>query len=330
MRDRLVHLVAADPNRARDRRSRRARSPPSRWCRRRRRRPSARPAPRSSSPAPIAAAIGSSIRCTRRAPAASEASSTARFSTSVTPDGAHTISRGWADPAVDHLADEVAQHLLGDLEVGDHAVAQRARGGDRRRRAADHPLGVGADGVDLAGVDVGRDHRRLGDDDPAAADVDERVGGARDRSPCRAPRARARGGVVELSRREPSLRKRITERVSDAAVVGTPAKGHAAAATRGAVYAADDRSAPIPLAGELARVLRDRLADVQRGGDDPVLLVRVGDRVALARGGALGPPDVAELQVLGQDLQQPRATCGRARPCCAAPPGPRRPPRRFG
>ena len=47
-------------------------------------------------PAPIAAAIGSSIRCTRRAPAASEASSTARFSTSVTPDGAQTISRGWA------------------------------------------------------------------------------------------------------------------------------------------------------------------------------------------------------------------------------------------
>ena len=47
-------------------------------------------------PAPIAAAIGSSMRCTRRAPAASEASSTARFSTSVTPDGAHTISRGWA------------------------------------------------------------------------------------------------------------------------------------------------------------------------------------------------------------------------------------------
>ena len=49
-----------------------------------------------SSPAPIAAAIGSSIRWTRRAPAASEASSTARFSTSVTPDGAQTISRGCA------------------------------------------------------------------------------------------------------------------------------------------------------------------------------------------------------------------------------------------
>ena len=49
-----------------------------------------------ATPAPMAAAMGSSIRCTRRAPAASEASSTARFSTSVTPEGAHTMSRGWA------------------------------------------------------------------------------------------------------------------------------------------------------------------------------------------------------------------------------------------
>ena len=49
-----------------------------------------------ATPAPMAAAIGSSMRCTRRAPAASDASSTARFSTSVTPEGAHTIRRGWA------------------------------------------------------------------------------------------------------------------------------------------------------------------------------------------------------------------------------------------
>ena len=46
------------------------------------------------SPAPIAAASDSSIRCTSRAPALSEASSTARRSTSVTPDGAHITSRG--------------------------------------------------------------------------------------------------------------------------------------------------------------------------------------------------------------------------------------------
>ena len=45
-------------------------------------------------PAPIAAASDSSIRWTSRAPALSDASSTARRSTSVTPEGAHMTSRG--------------------------------------------------------------------------------------------------------------------------------------------------------------------------------------------------------------------------------------------
>ena len=49
-----------------------------------------------ASPAPIAAASGSSIRCTERAPAARHASVRARCSTSVMPDGAHIITRGWA------------------------------------------------------------------------------------------------------------------------------------------------------------------------------------------------------------------------------------------
>ena len=49
-----------------------------------------------SRPAPIAAATDSSIRCTWRAPAARVASSTARFSTSVTPDGTHMTTWGWA------------------------------------------------------------------------------------------------------------------------------------------------------------------------------------------------------------------------------------------
>ena len=47
-----------------------------------------------SIPAPIAAAIGSSMIETDRAPAANAASSTARFSTSVTPEGTHTEIRG--------------------------------------------------------------------------------------------------------------------------------------------------------------------------------------------------------------------------------------------
>ena len=45
-------------------------------------------------------------------------------------------------------------------------------------RAAEHPLRLDADRVHLAGALVDRDHRRLGEHDPAAAHVDERVGGA--------------------------------------------------------------------------------------------------------------------------------------------------------
>ena len=48
----------------------------------------------TGSPAPIAAAIGCSIRYASRAPAWSVASMTARFSTSVTPLGMPTITRG--------------------------------------------------------------------------------------------------------------------------------------------------------------------------------------------------------------------------------------------
>jgi len=39
------------------------------------------------------------------------------------PDGAQTISRGCRPAAVERATDEVAQHLLGDGEVGDHARA---------------------------------------------------------------------------------------------------------------------------------------------------------------------------------------------------------------
>ncbi len=46
-------------------------------------------------PAPIAAAIGSSIRNTSRAPALSALSLTARFSTSVMPDGTQMMMRGF-------------------------------------------------------------------------------------------------------------------------------------------------------------------------------------------------------------------------------------------
>ena len=77
-----------------------------------------------------------------------------------------------------HLLDEVAQHLLGDVEVGDHPVLERPDRGDRAGGAAQHPLRLDADRVDLAGVGVDRHHRGLGEDDAASAHVDERVGRA--------------------------------------------------------------------------------------------------------------------------------------------------------
>src|ERR1700732_5120335 len=80
-------------------------------------------------PAPIAAAIGSSIRMAWRG---------------------HADDHARVRPAVlVHLLDEVAQHLLGHVEVGDDAVLQRPDRLDRAGRAAQHPLGLDADRVDL-------------------------------------------------------------------------------------------------------------------------------------------------------------------------------------
>jgi hypothetical protein len=76
-----------------------------------------------------------------------------------------------------HAVDEVAQHLLADLEVGDHAVLQRPDGLDVRRRASDHPLGLCPHGQRATVLDVDGDHRRLVQHDAAAADVHQRVGG---------------------------------------------------------------------------------------------------------------------------------------------------------
>src|SRR3954452_5984644 len=73
------------------------------------------------------------------------------------------------------LLDEVAQHLLGHVEVGDHAVLERADGGDRAGRPAEHALRLYAYRVYLAAPRVDRDDRRLGQPDPAPTHVSERV-----------------------------------------------------------------------------------------------------------------------------------------------------------
>src|SRR5439155_20430904 len=76
-----------------------------------------------------------------------------------------------------HLLDEVPEHLFGDVEVGDHAVLERTDGRDRPRRAPEHALRLDADGVHLARSLVDYDDGGLGEDDPTAADVHERVRG---------------------------------------------------------------------------------------------------------------------------------------------------------
>ena len=58
----------------------------------------------------------------------------------------HADHHAGLDPAAAvHLLDEVAEHLLADLEVGDDAVLQRPDGLDVAGRAADHPLGLEPD-----------------------------------------------------------------------------------------------------------------------------------------------------------------------------------------
>ncbi len=74
--------------------------------------------------------------------------------------------------------DEVPQHGLGDLEVGDDPVAQRSDGADVSGRTPQHLLGLATYGEDLVAapcVLLDGDDRRLARHDPLALDVNERV-----------------------------------------------------------------------------------------------------------------------------------------------------------
>ena len=91
----------------------------------------------------------------------------------------HANNHAWMrEPPLVHLLDEVPQHLFADVEIGDDAVLQRPDGADVIRRAADHSLGLGADGQRAAVFHVDGHDGRLVEHDATAAHVDERVGGA--------------------------------------------------------------------------------------------------------------------------------------------------------
>ena len=85
---------------------------------------------------------------------------------------------GEAAPVV-HLADEILDHLLGDLEVADDAVAKRTDGADVAGRAAKHLFGFLTDGKHpFLSLDFGDgNHRGLVQHDAPALDVNESIGG---------------------------------------------------------------------------------------------------------------------------------------------------------
>jgi hypothetical protein len=98
----------------------------------------------------MAAAMGSSIRYTSEAPAPSADSRMARRSTWVEPQGTQMMMRGLGlqcRARVHHL-DELLEHLLGDREVGNHAVFHGADGFDVAGHLAQHGLGFLAHGLD--------------------------------------------------------------------------------------------------------------------------------------------------------------------------------------
>ena len=85
--------------------------------------------------------------------------------------------------AVVHLADEVAQHGLGDLEIGDHPVLHGTDGHDVAGGAAQHHLGFPAHrqhpvAVPVPAILAHRHHRGLAQDDTLAFDIDQGVGRA--------------------------------------------------------------------------------------------------------------------------------------------------------
>ena len=91
----------------------------------------------------------------------------------------HTDHDPWpVEPAHPDPLQQQPDHALGDLEVGDRPLAQRAHGHDVGRGAADHLPRLVAHRQNLTGPTVERDHRGLVQDDALTSCVHQRVGGA--------------------------------------------------------------------------------------------------------------------------------------------------------
>jgi len=81
--------------------------------------------------------------------------------------------------AVVNLGDEVLDHRLGDFEIGDDAIAQRADCLDVAGGTAQHHLGLLADSQNLTLAALGGEGHDRGfvQDDAPPLDVNEGVGG---------------------------------------------------------------------------------------------------------------------------------------------------------
>src|SRR5450631_2421641 len=140
--------------------------------------------PSTGKPAPMAAAIGSSMMSTERAPASFAAARTARSSTDVISAGTQMTTEGLGRKidqkraVLHHFLDEIAQHRFGHLEVGDDAVAHWPDRLNMRGRLAQHLTSFLTHGEDFVGADVYRNHGRLAQNDPFPLHVDQYVRGA--------------------------------------------------------------------------------------------------------------------------------------------------------
>ena len=126
------------------------------------------------------AALDSSMRKTRPAPARSALLKTARFSTGVIParyGDDHARSQAATLPG--RLLDEILQHRFAEFKVGNHAVLEGPDGRNRIRRATEHLLRQLSDRCsateNLPRPFLQRDNGRFVNDDPGPLQGHERV-----------------------------------------------------------------------------------------------------------------------------------------------------------
>ena len=152
-RDRFVHLVAADSGQIRSKPGPAARSLRPRSCRHRYRRPSSRSGRAPARPAPIAAAIGSSISETLPAPAFETASRIARRSTDVAPEGTQITTSGLLEKRLPPACALLMKCLIICSATSRSAITPAPQGPDGFdvvRRLAHHKLGVVANCANFA------------------------------------------------------------------------------------------------------------------------------------------------------------------------------------